>query len=173
MLIDSKLPEFLWEPAVAHAAYVRNMSWTKKNPTMTPYQLWHGCKPDTANLREFGAPVWVLAEGQRVMRKMLPKSHRRAYVGYDEGSKSVKYYNAETRMILTSRNYKFLIPTNSSPPEILLIDPEPTGPPLEGEHEESARDEQQNQNDDDLTNNDQPPYPTEQPEIPTRPSRGP
>ena len=37
MLIDSKLPEFLWEPAVAHAAYVRNMSWTKKNPTKTPY----------------------------------------------------------------------------------------------------------------------------------------
>jgi transposase InsO family protein len=42
MLIESKLPEFLWEPAVAHAAYVRNMCWTKHNPTKTPYQLWHG-----------------------------------------------------------------------------------------------------------------------------------
>src|SRR6202040_3216073 len=28
---------------------------------------------------------------------MLPKSKRRIYVGYDDGSNSVKYYNAETR----------------------------------------------------------------------------
>ena len=132
MLINLKLPEFLWEPAVAHATYVRNMSWTKHNPTATPYQLWHGRKPNILNLREFGAPIWVLAEGQRVMRKMLPKSYRQAYVGYDEGLKSVKYYNAETKMILTSWNYKFLIPSNSSPPEILLIDLGPEAHSLRG-----------------------------------------
>jgi hypothetical protein len=39
---------------------------------------------------------------------MLPKSHRKAYVGYDGGSNSVLYYNAETRKILTSRNHRFL-----------------------------------------------------------------
>ena len=168
MLIDLKLPEFLWEPAVVHAAYVRNMSWTKHNPTATPYQLWHRRKPNVSNLREFGAPVWVLAEGQRVMRKMLPKSHRRAYVGYDEGLKSVKYYNAETKMILTSRNYKFLIPSNSSPPKILLIDPGPESPQLEGEHKETSRTEQPIDND--LHENGQP---SEQEMRPTRVPRGP
>src|SRR6266581_973294 len=66
---------------------------------------------------------------------MLPKSHRKAYVGYDDGSKSVKYYNAETKTILTSRNYKFLAPSNSSPPEELLIEPGLNDPPLEGESE--------------------------------------
>ena len=119
-----------------------------------PCQLWHGRKPNVLNLREFGAPVWVLAEGQRVMQKMLPKFHQRAYVGYDEGSKSVKYYNAETKMILTSQNYKFLIPSNSSPPKILLIDPGPESPQLEGEHEETSCTEQLINND--LHENDQP-----------------
>jgi hypothetical protein len=30
MLINSKLPEFLWELAVRHVAYVRNMCWREK-----------------------------------------------------------------------------------------------------------------------------------------------
>jgi reverse transcriptase-like protein len=64
---------------------------------------------------------------------MLPKSQRRAYVGYDDGSKSVLYYNAETRKILTSRNYHFLTPElRKSPPEEIGIAPDA---PHEGEEE--------------------------------------
>jgi len=96
MLLASELPEFLWEAAVAHAAYLRNMSYTKPKAKGTPYQLWHGHKPNVSHLREFGTPIWVLLQGQKVQRKMLPKSLRQAYVSYDEGSKSVIYYNAAT-----------------------------------------------------------------------------
>ena len=64
MITDSKLPEFLWEPAVAHAVYVRNLSYTKHTPNVTPYQLWHNRKPDVSHLHKFGAPVWILAQGQ-------------------------------------------------------------------------------------------------------------
>src|SRR6267154_3741373 len=39
---------------------------------------------------------------------MLPKSKRRIYVGYDDGSNPVKYYNAETRKVLTSQNFRSL-----------------------------------------------------------------
>ena len=48
---------------------------------------------------------------------MLPKSKRRIYVGYDDGSNSVKYYNAETRKVLTSRNFRSL--------QLLIQSPEP------------------------------------------------
>jgi hypothetical protein len=89
MLTASNLPEFLWEMAVAHAAYVQNLSYTKYIPNSTPYQLWTGRKPNVLHLREFGTPVWILTEGQRVLHKMLPKSQRQAYVGYDDSSKSV------------------------------------------------------------------------------------
>ena len=139
MIIHSKLPEFLWEPAVAHATYVRNLSYTKFIPNATPYQLWHNRKPDVSHLREFGAPVWILAQGQRVLRKMLPKSQCRAYVGCDEGSKAVKYYNAATRNILTSRNYCFLVPSTDNPPEEIAIDPGEIAPPREGEAVDTTR----------------------------------
>src|SRR6266700_4907956 len=90
-------------------------------------------KPNVSHLREFGAPVWVLLQGQKVPRKMESKSRRRVFVGYDDGSKSVKYYNAETHKILTSRNYRFLSLTNDeTPPEPIAITPDAHG---EGESE--------------------------------------
>ena len=39
---------------------------------------------------------------------MLPKSQRRTYVDFDKESKSLEYYNADTRSILTLRNFRFL-----------------------------------------------------------------
>ena len=38
MLSDSKLPEFLWEPAEVHAMYLCNLLYTKAKPHMTLYQ---------------------------------------------------------------------------------------------------------------------------------------
>jgi len=134
MLIASGLPEFLWEMAVVHVAYVRNLCYTKYIPNATPYQLWNGKRPNVSHLKEFGAPVWVLTQGQNIQRKMLPKSQRRAYVGHDDGSNSVKYYNAATRSILTLRNYCFITPSSPTEPEDIFIEPESVDSPrLEGE----------------------------------------
>ena len=125
MLADSKLLEFLWELAVAHAAYLHNMSYTStpRLGNQTPYQVWRGQKPDVLHLRKFSAPVWILAQGQHIEHKMLPKSKRHTYVGYNKGSKSIIYYNAAMNNILTLRNYCFLVPHNVSPPEDIAINP--------------------------------------------------
>ena len=68
---------------------------------------------------------------------MEPKSRRRIFVGFDDGSKSIKYYNAETRRVLTTRNFRFLSLTSDDPP------PEPIGIapdlPGEGKSEESMQ----------------------------------
>ena len=135
MLKGQDLPEFLWDFAIAHAAYLRNRSYTKVLRNKTPYQKWNKSKPNVNHLREFGAPVWVLLQGEKVPRKMLPKSQRRVYVGFDDGSKSVRYYNAETRKVLTSRNYRFLSIENKSPPEEIVVAPDK---PHEGEMEKST-----------------------------------
>jgi len=50
MLVASGLPEFLWEAATKHAAYIWNLSFMKFIPNSTPYQLWTGCKPNIAHL---------------------------------------------------------------------------------------------------------------------------
>src|SRR5437879_369320 len=118
--------------------YVQNLSYTKYIPKVTPYQLWHGHKPDVSYLCEFGAPIWILAQGQRVLRKMLLKSQCRAYIRYDKGSKVVKYYNAATRNILTSCNYRFLVPSMDNPPKEIAIDPGEIAPPHEGETKDST-----------------------------------
>ena len=133
MIKGQNLPEFLWEYAIAHAAYLRNRAYTKFLKDKTPYQEWFKSKPNVNHLREFGAPVWVMLQGQKIPRKMLPKSQKRVYVGYEDGSKSIKYYIADKRKILTSRNYRFLSTTNSSPPEEIVVAPDL---PHEGEMEE-------------------------------------
>ena len=96
----------------------------------TPYETWFNKRPNVSQLREFSAPVWILLQGQKEPPKMLPKSKRRAYIGYD-GSKSVVYYDAETRRILKSRNYRFLtLPKIDSPSEGIEVAP---NLPREGE----------------------------------------
>jgi len=137
MLIASGLPEFLWEMAVTHAAYIQNLCYTKYITHATLYQLWNGRKLNVSHLKEFGTLVWVLTQGQNVQRKILPKSQCHAYVGHDDGSNSVKYYNVAMRSILTSRNYRFLVPSSPTDPEDIFIEPETPEPmdhpQLEGE----------------------------------------
>ena len=64
MLRGQDLPEFLWEHATLHAAYIRNRSYTTHLKSETPFEGWHEKKPNVAHLREFGAPVWILLQGQ-------------------------------------------------------------------------------------------------------------
>jgi hypothetical protein len=65
---------------------------------------------------------------------MLPRSKCQIYVGYDDGLKSVKFYNAETRKVLISRNYKMInLPRNPESPETISITPDSPNPRHEGE----------------------------------------
>jgi hypothetical protein len=48
MLKGQDLPEFLWEHAILHAAYICNSSYTKPWQTLTPFQCWHKKKPDVS-----------------------------------------------------------------------------------------------------------------------------
>jgi len=55
---------------------------------------------------------------------MLPKLQRWSLVGFDDGLKLVKYYNAETWKVLTSQNFHFLSQSQSqSPLEEIKVDP--------------------------------------------------
>jgi hypothetical protein len=44
--------------------------------------------------------VWVLLQGTNKDHKMLPRSKHWSYVGFDDGTKAIKYCNAETRKVL-------------------------------------------------------------------------
>ena len=59
---------------------------------------------------------------------MEPKSRQQIFVGYDDGSKSIKYYNVETHRVL---NFRFLsLYDSETPPE-----PDALMPTVPGEGE--------------------------------------
>jgi hypothetical protein len=90
--------------------------------TQTPYQGWYRTKPNILHLCEFRTPVWVLLQGQNITCKILPKSKCHAYVRYTDALKSVLYYNAETRKILTSCNYVFLTAKELEAPKQIQVE---------------------------------------------------
>jgi len=131
------LPKFLWEYAISHLSYLWNQMYTKTLNNKMLYEMRFKNKPNVSHLQEFEAPIWVLLQDQKQPRKMESKSRRWIYVGYDDGSKSIKYYNAETHKILTSQNFCFLTLTNDeTPPEPMIITPDVPG---EGEPEGSMQ----------------------------------
>ena len=137
MIRGRRSPEFLWEYAAEHAAYLRNRAYTRSLEGKTPYEAWHGNKPNVEHLREFGTPVWVLLQGQKEPCKILPKSKSHTFVGFDDGPKAIKYYSAETRKVLTSRNFSFIDPPSNDPPsEEIVVAPDV---PREGESRGSAQ----------------------------------
>src|ERR1700709_1046384 len=44
---------------------------------------------------------------------MSPKSVKRTFTGFADGPRAIKYYDAQTRQIRVSRNYKFLSPAQN------------------------------------------------------------
>ena len=106
MLISSGLPTFLWDEAVSHANYLRNRAPTRALQGMTPHEAWTGKKPDVGHLREFGCNVWVLDESNN-RSKLDPKSKKMIFVGFMDGPKAIRYYDAKTRSIKVSRNVAF------------------------------------------------------------------
>ena len=87
--------------------------------------MWTVRKPDVFHLREFGSDVWVLLEGQP--DKLWPKAAKFVLTGYNDDSSSIRYYDARTRRIRSSQNFRFesdLTPSIRQDPVFL---------PLEGE----------------------------------------
>jgi len=122
MRFATDLPMFLWKQAITHVAYVHNHAYSSAVRDATPYEWWHGKKPDVSHLCKFGMPVWILLQGQKMLPKMEPCSRRCALVGYDDSSKLVLYYSAETWKILTLRNFCFLEPSDTpTDPERIVI----------------------------------------------------
>jgi len=87
---------------------------------------------DVSDLWEFGIPVYILLQGQKEPPKLMPRSKCYLFVGYEDSSHSVRYYNPEMRKVLTLCNFHFLnnLPTTPSMPELILVDPTM---PCEGE----------------------------------------
>jgi len=94
----------LWAEAVNHATYVLKRTLAHTD-TQTPYEKWHGRKPDISNLRTFGSVAYFFipdAERQKLDKKAI----KGAYVGESENQKASRIFAESTGQTHISRHIK-------------------------------------------------------------------
>lgn len=87
-------PTFLGEAADTYVS-VQNKCPTNALTGKTPFELWHGWKPDISNLRVWGCSAYVHIQKDK---RVGINSHmeRCIFIGYPEGYKAWKFYNPTT-----------------------------------------------------------------------------
>jgi Reverse transcriptase (RNA-dependent DNA polymerase)/gag-polypeptide of LTR copia-type/Zinc knuckle len=128
LLHEASLPPSLWQEAMACAVYIRNRTPTKALGGKTPYQAWHGERPDLAHLRVFGARAYVhLERSAREGSKFGLRAWVGRFVGYSEHNNCYRIYNESTRRIIDSRHVTFI----EMPGDVPVL---PAGATLEGSY---------------------------------------
>ena len=102
LLIESKMPKFLWTYAIMAAIYIRNRCYVQRIKN-TPYGSITGLKPNVAKLHVFGTICYPY---QQNAKKLEPRSKRGYFVGYDRDSPSYLVYYPETKAVMKHRLVK-------------------------------------------------------------------
>ena len=102
----SGLPKSFWAEAAAHAIFVRNRLPTKAVRLVTPFQAWHGRKPDADILRPFGCIAHAQISAVH-LTKLDAKSRRCVFLGFAVDSAQYRLYDPATSEVFQSRDVKF------------------------------------------------------------------
>ncbi len=97
MLSESGLPASFWGEALASYVHVWNRLPTSAiSKATTPFELWHGSKPDVAHLRVWGCTAYVHV--QRDQRRSLePHMQKLVFIGYPTGYKGWKFWDLTSK----------------------------------------------------------------------------
>lgn len=106
MLKERDVPNNLWAEAVATAVYLLNLSPTRAVRNMTPFEAWNGFKPNVSHLKTFGCLCYALIPSP-ARKKLDEKSQRCIFVGYSTQSKAYRFFEPESKKILTRRDVIF------------------------------------------------------------------
>jgi hypothetical protein len=100
------LPTAFWGEAVTTAVYLLNRAPTKSVAGKTPFEAWHGRRPDVEHLRVFGCVAYV-----RVTRPHLKKLEdmgvTMVFIGYEPGAKAWRFFDPVAQRVLVSRDAVF------------------------------------------------------------------
>lgn len=114
MLCDANLPNNFWGEAAMTANYLQNRTITSST-NKTPYELWHGRRPQIKSLAIFGSKCYVQIPKQK-RTKLDYVSKEMILLGFDEYNSNIyRCYDSEKKTITISRNVKFI--TQSKEPD--------------------------------------------------------
>ena len=105
LLYGAGLPPKYWSAALLHAMYLHNCR-VHVDTRMTPYEAWHGHKPDLSRLRVFGSRVSVKKSGERAAKLDLHAYHG-IFIGYSATDKNIRYIDLDSRVVKTCHHAVF------------------------------------------------------------------
>jgi reverse transcriptase-like protein len=93
-----------WSAVLPSIGYIRNISPSSTLGDMTPYEAWHGHKPDLSHLRPIGTPGLLLTPQKRKKSKLiLDKGDPVKLIGYSETTTAIwKVLNRNNQIVLAS-----------------------------------------------------------------------
>lgn len=107
LLIESELPDELWNYAVQTAAYVRNRCYSKRT-RKTPYEMFTGVKPDVSKMQKFGSTCFAYKQEKG---KLDSRCQQGVFIGYDKNSPAYLVYYSDTERVQKHRLVKFTTKT--------------------------------------------------------------
>ena len=105
LLYGAGLSPKYWSAAILHAMYLHNRR-VHITTRMTPYEAWHGHKPDLSRLRVFGSRVSVKKTGERSAKLDLHAYHG-IFIGYSATDKNIRYIDLDSGIVKTCHHAVF------------------------------------------------------------------
>jgi hypothetical protein len=106
MLEESGLSSKFWGECLAALVHVWNRCPMSAVSKKTPFELWHGRKPDVSHLRIWGCTAYVHV--QKDKRTALGSHMEKCiFIGYPDGYKGWKFYNPITKKTVISERAEF------------------------------------------------------------------
>jgi len=106
MLKAKKMPSAFWGEAVSTAVFILNRAPTKSLEGTTPFEAWHGRKPDVSFLRTFGY-VGHVKKAMPNLAKLEDRSTPMVFLGYERGSKAYRLYDLASSKVVVSHDTVF------------------------------------------------------------------
>lgn len=106
VLIDARLPLFLWAEAVNYIAYTKNRNPTRALTNTTPFEVRYAIKPDVSKLYPFGCKAYVYLDAKK-RNKLEGRATEGIFVGYADTQKAFRIYIPSKRTIAVTVHVRF------------------------------------------------------------------
>ena len=99
-MIEKNVAIKYWKEEISIVVHTLNRVQLKKDSNQTPYEIWHGYKPNVSYLKVFGSKCYILKEYRK--GKFDVKGDEGIFLGYSCRSKAYKCLNLTSHKIIES-----------------------------------------------------------------------
>jgi hypothetical protein len=131
MQLYANLPTYLWDKLYLTAVHIHARTTTHSLKGVTPWELWHGCKPDYSYMHKIGCCAFVLIPDKH-NPKILEWVIEFVLIGYELKSKAYQCYCCTTHKVYSSYHVCFIESHKGHTPPPLDMQPDNTNPNLNG-----------------------------------------